>query len=91
MQVILNEKEILTALEEYISNTQGIPLTSRLVSIKLKAGRKKKDKDGNTKESGGYTAYVDIEDKQPVEPTVEEGETPVEEEQAIDFDFKVED
>jgi hypothetical protein len=90
MQVILNEKEILTALEEYISNTQGIPLTSRLVSIKLKAGRKKKDKDGNIKESGGYTAYVDIEDKQPVEP-VKEGEATTEEEQAINFDFKVED
>jgi hypothetical protein len=90
MKVILNEKEILTALEEYISNTQGIPLSSRLVSIKLKAGRKKKDSDGNVKESGGYTAYVDIEDKQPAEP-VEEGETAAEEEQAINFDFKEED
>ena len=86
----LEEKEILTALEEYIANTQGIPLTDRLVSIKLKAGRKKKDKEGNVKESGGYTAFVDIEDKQPAEP-VEEGETSTEEEQAINFDFKAED
>lgn len=39
MKINLNEQEIFTAIEEYISN-QGIDLSEKKISIDLTAGRK---------------------------------------------------
>ena len=82
MQIHLNEKEIQQALLEHINNT-GIPLADTTTKVTLVAGRG----------ANGHSAVIDIEriTEDTAKDTVTTEISTDDNQQAISFDFQVED